>query len=350
MAVLWDAALPPEAITTFARNVPLDQSYILNRILPDRYISDIEVSVDEVTITRQAAKYRPWDKGPAPLTRGSYVTKKVALPPLGGFLGKGERERLELERLNTGGQRAERIRDAIYDDAKIAVDAVNARVEIARGDLLTDGKVNIDENDTVVEADFGVPGSNFGATLTSWATVGSATPLSDMRAWVKAYRALNGFNPGGFFTSEDVFFNMMENQAIRDLYGGPNALNAPDVVTEDQIASTLRARRLPPLLFTYDAQVNVDGATVDILPSDKIFFVPPAGVELGYTAWGITATALELARAGAQGKETFRAGSGIVGIVDKDVRPPYREEVVVDACALPVLTNPKALMVMDVIL
>jgi hypothetical protein len=349
VAVLWDAALPPEAITTFARNVPLDQSYILNRILPDRYINDIEVSVDEVTITRQAAKYRAWDAPPAPLTRGSYVTKKVALPPLGGFLGKGERERLELERLNTGGQRAERIAEAIYNDTQIGVDAVNARVEIARGDLLTDGVVNIDENGTVVEADFGVPGSNIGATLTSWATVGSATPLSDMRAWSKAYRDLNGFSPGGFICSEDVFFYLMENEAIRDLYG-PAGTNQPDLVTEDQLTSTLRARRLPPLLFTYDAQVNVDGATVDVLPSDKVIFVPPAGVELGYTAWGITATALELSRAGAQGHETFRSGPGIVGIVDKDVRPPYREEVVVDACALPVLTNPKALMVMDVIL
>jgi hypothetical protein len=44
---------------------------------------------------------------------------------------------------------------------------------------------------------------------------------------------------------------------------------------------------------------------------------------------------------------SFEQAPGIVGVVEK-VGPPYREFTFVDAVGMPVLANPKLLMVADV--
>lgn len=345
MAILWDSYVSPNDITNFVRQVPIDQSYILNQILPDRVDSVLEVEVSESVTTTRAAKARAWDAPPMPGRRDSLTTRKVKLPAVSQFLGRGERDRLELERLRSGGQATTAIEQAIYDDAENNARSVLARVEMMRGDILTDGKVTFPELGGL-EADFGVPGTHLVSAATLWTDTANADIIGDLRAWSAVYRASNGFNPGGMVVSTDVLSAILQNDALRDLLSGVGG--APPILAQGQLNTVLSAYNLPGILFSYDAKVVDDGGSaVNILPADKVVLLPPAGVELGYTQWGMSATGLELQNAPA-GQTPIATPAGMVGVVDKDVRPPYRETVYVDATCMPVLTRPRGLFVADV--
>jgi hypothetical protein len=92
--------------------------------------------------------------------------------------------------------------------------------------------------------------------------------------------------------------------------------------------------------------VDVDGVSTRVIPADRVLFVPPNVEDLGYTAWGVSATALELVNS-SHVDLSFSQAPGIVGVVIKE-GPPFREYTFVDAVGMPVLANPKLLMVADV--
>jgi hypothetical protein len=77
-----------------------------------------------------------------------------------------------------------------------------------------------------------------------------------------------------------------------------------------------------------------------------VIFVPPEGQRLGYTAWGVSATALELVNS-SKVELSFNDAPGIVGVVVKE-GPPFRQYTFVDAVGMPVLENPNYLMVATV--
>jgi Phage major capsid protein E len=342
MAIVYDSYVSPQALTAFARSVPVNQNFILNQILPDRYAEILEVEFADTVVTTRTAHARAWDAPPLPGKRDLFSTRKVKLPAISQMMGTGERDRLEMERLRAGGQATLAIEQAIYDDAENNVRSVQARVELMRGDLLNDGKITISEMGGL-EADFQVPGAHIVTAATPWTTIATADVLGDIRAWNKVYRATNGFSFGGMVLSEDILYTMLQNQVIRDMWS--SVTGRPSVVTLEQLNQTLVANRLPTVLFTYDAQVVVDDVVTTILPADKVTFVPPTGIELGFTQWGMTATALELQGAGVQVQPS---PAGIVAVLDKDVRPPFRQSTYVDATCMPILSRPSGLFVADV--
>jgi hypothetical protein len=86
------------------------------------------------------------------------VTKQVKLPPLSSSVSMGELERLQLEFARAGGGNSAAIVNAIYDDATNLTREIQARMEQARGDVLTDGKFTLaGEGGLYMEADYGVP-------------------------------------------------------------------------------------------------------------------------------------------------------------------------------------------------
>ena len=342
MAIVYDSYVNPAALTAFARSVPVNQNFVLNQLLPDRYDEILEVEFADTVVTTRAAKARPWDAPPQPGKRDSFATRKVKLPAVSQMLSTGELDRLKMEQLRAGGQATQAIEQAIFNDAENNTRSVLARVELMRGDLLSDGKVTIAEMGGL-EADFGVPGTHIVSAGTPWTTIATADVLGDIRAWNKVYRATNCFGFGGMVMSEDILYTMLQNQAIRDLWS--SSTGRPSVVTLEQLNQTLTSNRLPQVLFTYDAQVVVDDVVTTILPADKVTFVPPVGIELGFTQWGMTATALELQGAGV---EVQPSPAGIVAVLDKDVRPPFRQSAYVDATCMPILSRPSGLFVADV--
>jgi hypothetical protein len=342
MAIVFDGPVTPDALTAFVREVPSPADQVLNLILPDRVLNRNTVDLSELTRTNRTARFRAFDARLHVSERDTVTTKQVKLPPLSSSVSVGEFERLQLEFARLGGTNQGAIVDAIYDDATNLTREVRARMEQARGDVLTDGKFTLaGEGNLTMEADFGVPGNHIVAPGTLWSTVATATVIANLTDWVNVYVATNGSRPTGMIVSTRVMNFMLQNAEIRSL--AASLAGAPGLVTRPALDATLAAFGLPPITLVYDSQVDVDGVTTKVIPDDRVIMF---GENIGYTAWGITATALELVGA-AEVDLSFADAPGIVGVVIKE-GPPFRQFSYVDAVGMPVLENPRRLLVADV--
>lgn len=345
MAIVFDGPVTPDALTTFVREVPTPADQVLNQLLPDRYFTDNTIDFAELTRTNRTARFRAYDGRLHVSERDTSTTKQVKLPPLSTSISTGELERLQLQFARTQGSNTAAIVTAIYDDATNLTREIQARMEQARGDVLTDGKFTLTgEGGLVMEADYGVPAAHFVAPGTLWTNTGSATIIANESTWIDVYVATNGFAPGGQWVSRRILNLMLQNSELRSL--AASLSGTPSLVTRPALDAALAAFSLPPITRVYDTVVDVDGVSTRVIPDDRVIFHPPNVADLGYTAWGVTATALELVNAAAVDL-SFQQAPGIVGVVEKS-GPPYREWTFVDAVGMPVLSNPRLLMVADV--
>jgi len=345
MAIFYEAPVSPDDLTVFTRNVPLIQNLVLNQILPDRMVLDNKVDIGLLTKTGRTAQFRVFD-GPIHRSRRNvYQTSTVGLPPLSDSLGMGEYERLQLQFARTRGTNDAALINAIYDDATLLAGNVRRRMELARGDVLVDGKFTLaGEGGLYMEADFQVPGGNFVTAPTLWSNTATADPITDLNNWVQAYLNLNGFLPGGMIMSRTTLQQLVANTKLAQQHG--SLLGVASLLTRQMITQSLDAYSLPPIQLVYDTSVDVDGVSTRVLPSNKVIFLPPEGQPLGYTAWGVSATALELVNS-SESDLSFEDAPGIVGVVEKQ-GPPYRQYTFVDAVGMPVIENPNFLMVATV--
>jgi hypothetical protein len=345
MAIIFDGPVTPDTLTAFVREVPTPANYVLDQLLPNVYFDKNTIDVSELTKTNRAAKFRAFDGRIHRSERDSLEVRTVKLPPVSSMNGLGELERLNLEAARQNGGSNAAVINQIYADATNLTGEVLSRMELARGDVLTDGKFTLTgENGLYLEADFGVPGNHIVSASTVWSTTATATVIADLTAWADVYVATNGFRPGGMALSNKTVGYMLRNAEVRTLAG--SLAGTPGIVSRRTLDEVLDTFGLPPILFVYDTQVDVDGASTRVLPEDRVLFVPPNPSDLGYTAWGVSATALELVNA-AKVDFSFENAPGIVGVVIKD-GPPFREETFVDAVGMPILANPKRLLVADV--
>lgn len=345
MAIVFDGPVTPDALTTFVRQVPTPADQVLNQLLPDRTFTKNSIDFAELTRTNRTARFRAYDGRLHVSERDTSVLKSVKLPPLSSSISVGELERLQLEFARTGGTDMSAIATAIYDDAENLTREIRARMEQARGDVLTDGKFTLTgEGGLVLEADFGVPANHFVAPGVLWTNTGSATIIANEAGWIDIYVATNGFAPGGQVVSRRVLNLMLQNAELRTL--AASLSGTPSLITRPGLDAALAAYGLPPIVMVYDTVVDVDGTSTRVIPDDRVIFVPPNVSDLGYTAWGVSATALELVGS-KQVDLSFADAPGIVGVVEKS-GPPYREWTFVDAVGMPVLANPRLLMVADV--
>lgn len=346
--MIVDDYIEPAVLTGFVRNVPSPYALALNQYLPDRQIGDIEVAIDQVTRTNRAASFRAWDTEVPVSKRDSFRRDKVAIPPLGVKLPIGEYERLMLERIRTGGDNRNGYVTAIYNDAEQLSREVLNRMELARGDVLMDGKFTLaGENGLTLEADFGVDSSHLVTASTVWSDHADATPLIDLKAWVDLYVDETGEKPGTMLTSNTVINNMLMSAEIRSLfYRGQTLSGTPDLITQVQLNQVLQAYGLPNIV-EYNTKVEVGGSNTRVINEDRVIFLPTDPASLGFTAWGITAEALELA-SGQNPSLEFEDLPGLVGVVLKE-GDPLRVWTKVGAVGMPIISDPRRLVVADVL-
>lgn len=342
MALVFDGPVSPDALTSFVREVPTPADQVLDRLLPNRTLNRNTIDLSELTRTNRTAKFRAFDARLHVSERDVTLTKQAKLLPLSSSISVGELERLQIEFARLGGTNTQALVDAIYDDATNLTREIYARMELARGDVLLDGKFTLaGEGNLTMEADFGVPGNHIVTAATPWSTVATADVIGDLNSWVNTYIATNGSRPVGMVVSTRVMNYMLQNAAIRTL--SASLAGSPGLITRPALDAALGAFGLPPVAFVYDSAVDVDGVTTKVLPDDRVILF---GQDLGYTAWGVTATALELLNA-AQTDLSFASAPGVVGVVIKE-GPPFRQFTFVDAVGMPVLENPRRLFVADV--
>lgn len=345
---ITDGSYPlPDALTTIIREVPVPATFMLNQVLPDRYFDRNDVVITELTKVNRTARFRAFDAKFHVSERDAFSDKQVRLPALSSSKNVGELERLNLEFARLAGTNRAALIDQVYDDAASLTQEVKARMELARGQVLSTGTfVLTAEGGITTTADFGLPGGNSVTPASGlWSDVVNSKPITDILAWSDYYVALNGFAPGSMIITRAQLHLLQRNAEVRAYYA--SLAGSVDVVTSERLSTLLLSLGLPDVQFVYDTQVDVDGSTTRVIPTNKVVFLPPNVTDVGFTAWGVSATALELVRS-SEVDMAFEQAPGIVAVVEKE-GPPYREFTYVDAVGMPVIQQPRYLMIATVL-
>ncbi|MFE0533828.1 major capsid protein [Streptomyces nigra] len=336
--------ITPAELTGYVRAGAADlaaNQFTLARWLPNNEIDDLEYR-----FTRggegliEAATFRSYDAESPIAARPGIARITGELPPISRKIRLGEYDRLRQRRLD--GQ----VRNALMRDAIRMTRSVSARMELARGEALYKGKLELAENGVIATVDFGRKGSHTVVPSVAW-TDPAAEILADLLAWKAVYVDSNGQAPGAILTSERVVALMMRNDELRALvYAG--GVSQPSVIAISSINEALRAYGLPPVQ-TYEARVRVNGVSTRVIPDDRVLMLPASGdandpesTDLGATLWGTTAESLDSDFGIEEGEEP-----GIVSGVYAEKDPPALWTKAA-AIGLPVLANPDLTFCADV--
>ena len=339
--------IDPSELTAFVRELDFDE-FTLSTWLPDQFRPTVEWAFDRRDARReQMASYRGFDTEAEIGNRPSFDRIRGAIPPLSKKLMLGEEQRLRLNQLASGGGSQAPSREMIeasFDDAAFLTESILARIEYARGQVLSTGKVTFTNDAGFVDAevDYGVPGGHFVTVSNAWSDATNGTPLTDLRTRTEAYKTANGGrSPAAVLCSDTVISRALLSDELRD-YAGVGA-TIPSILTPDQVNQILAAHTLPPLV-PYNTQVNIGGSDTRVIAEDLAVFVPAPSVQrFGETTFGVTAEALELAAAGFVTEAT---APGLAGVNMKSF-DPVQTWTKVAGIALPVLKDNKAIMVLD---
>lgn len=327
----------PTEITGYVREALADfniNQFTLSRFLPDDPIDDIDYRIASGgTGLADAAVYRSYDAESPVGRRQPLQSLTGQLPPISLKARLGEFDRLKLRKLTD-----DKIREALFNDAKKLTKDVAARVELARGQTLATGTTPIPELEVTIN--WGRAGAHTVTAGTLWSNT-SSDPLSDLMTWRDTYLATNGIDPGTILVSRQTWNYMLRNQALRNqVFGGTAQYvggNQSSIVNQNQLNVVLESQGLPQITL-YQSQVNVNGSATRVIPSNVVLLLPPAsdGVgddQLGATLWGTTAESMD-PRYGMEGDEP-----GIVaGEYSED--DPISVWTKVAGINLPVLANP----------
>jgi hypothetical protein len=335
MALNFDL-IEPGVLTGFVRELPVPANYVLDRFLPNRNIADIEAAFQTAFRRNRAAMFRAYDAETPIGERDNFQRSRVALPPLSQKMLVGEEERLKLEMLRSGGDNTGSLIQALYNDARINTEAILARMELARGQVLTTGKFSFQGENGLkgIEADFGVPSSHLPTSVTAWTDHEDSDPLDELREWTDLFVDDAGEAPAYALTSRQAIGHLLRNAAVRSRYA--NIGGTPSVITRSQLAAILDSEDLPQLV-QYDSQVYVNNTATRIIPANKLILLPANPASLGETFWGVTAEALELV--GLNNPQlTFQQAPGLVGMVTKE-GDPVRTWTKVAAIGMPIIAD-----------
>lgn len=320
----------PAELTGYARRSVADleiNQFTLSRFLPSQTINDLDYRFfkgGEGLI--EAATYRSYDAEAPLAARPGVARTQGQLPPLSRKIRLGEYDRLKARNLDT------EIRSAIFSDVERLTRAISARVELARGDALVNGKVTIQENGVAAAVDFGRAPTNSVTTGNLWTDTGNAKPVTDLLNWSETYNSVNGGDPGLILTAKKNLQLLMRNSEIRNLIYPPGS--SATLVRDSDVRTILGSFGLPPI-ETYDAKVRVAGVDTRVIPDNVIIFLPGGSdaSQLGRVLWGTTAEA---------GQAAYGLAGNEPGIVAGTLETfdPVALWTKAAAIALPVVVNP----------
>lgn len=351
MALFLDGPVPLEDVLTFVQEIPLPANNMFTQMFPRKTYATDEVDFATITRTNRAAKFRTWDGNYWVAPRDTGSEKRVRMLPLGGQLAVGEYERRQIEFSRVGGTIQSILVDAIYNDLENLTRAVQNRIELAWGDVLTDGVLTVNENGVAQEVDYGIANTQKVTASTLWSNKTASTPITDLIEWVNVYSSVNGGPPGQIKTSYATVRNLMQNTSLINAIKG--AQTGATYVSIAEINAFLGGFGIPPFIVPTDGQpggsiynsnFDVDGSTVAAFPADRLLLLPSDPSTLGFTAVGTPTTVMELTANNVQ----VETGAGIIGMLVREEQPPFQKRTFVDAVMLPVLADPRKIFIAKV--
>lgn len=283
-------------IIAFAREVQTPADYALTaNVMPERQINGVKFKTRRTSRRVNAAKYRAYDaQTPVASREVKRIETEGMLPPLGQKYLVGELETILLAARR--GADASELVESLYEDTAAHTLSIRSRLELAVGDLLTDGKFTLSgENGLTIEYDAQVPSANMPTASVAW-TDPTADAIADEQAWLETLRAAGAPMPEAVYTSYKARALLSGNDAYRSAYyGSVNPSNTPTATLAPNEVDTVRARyNLPPIRI-YDVQIpKDDGSMARPIPEDRWIMVPPNRQQWGETQYGITAESIAL--------------------------------------------------------
>lgn len=310
--------------------------YALEAYLPnvDNYALTFNFDVNQVDIN-EAASYRSFNTEAEYGKTGGSASRSGKLPPISLKYHVDE-----LEQLTLYGQ-DDAIGDTLERYARRVGSAIAARVELARGQGIETGKVELNERDLKFTIDFGRSASHTVTAGTVWSNV-AATPITDLDTWAAVYRATNGAGPGATLLSGRILAVLQKNADLIKLAVGRGS-DLPSRISVDDVRSVLSSYGYGDVRV-FDEVIN--GARV--ISDDKVIFLPTSNISLdggalGTTDWGIPAESIR-PEYGIPASD--RPGIFAGAFTHED---PEGTNVLGSAIVLPVIKNANATFAADVL-
>jgi len=342
--------LSPAELTGFVRELTFPNANALETYLPRRERASIEYAfIRSDRQRRKAAQYRPFDVESPIGDRPGIARVSGRIPPISKKMVLGEEEQLLRDALQRENLLTPEIEDMIWNDARNLTSDIQDRLEFARGQVLTTGKVTFtnDLGFETAQIDYGIPGSNFVSPAGDDWDGANPVPITDMRTWITdVYMPANSNRrPVVGLTSTKVITDLTLSDEVKSFIPATNISGQfLPILTPAQLTAVLGAQNLPPLVAV-DEVVNIPGVgETRVIPEGLVVFLPAPAEQFGETTYGQTVEALNLARSG-----YLRADSapGLVGENMITFDPQHYWTKIV-GLALPVLKDPNAVMVATV--
>ncbi|MYR75182.1 MULTISPECIES: major capsid protein [unclassified Streptomyces] len=324
-------------LTVFARAIDTPANYRLTReVLPEKQIQGIRFRTTSAKRRVNAAKFRAYDAPTAMAKRqAERVVNEGMLPALGQTLAVSEMDQILLD-VGHGKNTQEYI-DLLYSDTERHVESIKTSQELAAGQLLATGSVNLPG--LGLDVDWNVPAENMPTAGVLWDDP-AATPLSDERAWMD-YLVDNGAPaPREIITSRRARALLASNAEYRAAFYGSSTIGGtPTATLAPNEVDTVRSRYGLPPIVTYDVQVWDDDVYKRVLPDNKWIMIPavPAS-EWGQTQYGVTRESMKFT-SGTNPALTREEAPGIV-VVTKVEDDPVQIYSRGAAIGMPVLYVP----------
>ncbi|KEI94436.1 hypothetical protein N496_20100 (plasmid) [Clostridium botulinum A2B3 87] len=177
----------------------------------------------------------------------------------------------------------------LYNDSEKMVQAVKVRVEAMRMEVLSTGKLKIEENGVKVTLDYGIPSAN--KKSFNWSDPATSKPLDDLTTLADAVEDTS-IRPTRALTSRKLARAICNNHSVRAAIHG---VNSDKIVSLAQLNELLEQLNLPQIV-TYEGKYKVEKAkgfdTKRYFP-DNIIAMFGDG-PLGETIYGLTAEEVKL--------------------------------------------------------
>jgi hypothetical protein len=323
-------------LTVFARSMDTPANYRLTReVLPETRIQGVRFRTTSAKRRVNAAKFRAYDAPTALAKRqAERVVNEGMLPALGQTLPVSEMDQILLDVGH--GSDTQRYLDLLYSDVERHVESVKTAQEIAAGQLLANGTVDLPG--IGLDVNWNVPAANMPTASVLWDQP-SATPLSDERAWIDYLIDSGAPVPKEVLTSRRARSMLASNAEYQMAFYGQNSANNPGTTLSPPEVDAVRARfGLPPIVI-YDVQVWNDDTYQRVIPDNKWILIPdvPAS-EWAQTQYGVTREAAKFT-SGTNPALTREEAPGIV-VVTKVEDDPVQIYTRGAAIGMPVLYVP----------
>lgn len=254
-----------------------------------------------------------------------------------------EEQRQELNKVLETGNASyiDAVINRVFNDQTTLLEAAAAQRERMRMMLLTTGVITMTSNGQNYSFDYGVPATHKVDASTSWATVASADPVTDIRTWQDTAEDDTGVRPTRAICSRKTWGYLLNNDKIK---------KSIFVLSNGQ-ATVSDARLKQYLLDELDLEVvvyskrfkNESGVATAYVPDDT-FVLFPAG-SLGNTWFGTTPEESDLMGSGVANVAITDTGVAVTSIKQAD---PVNVETKVTMICLPSFEAADQIMIADV--